>query len=43
MLFAVLIERVCLYIMIISLMMAQAQPKHFGESSLSNKNVFLIA
>jgi len=42
MLFAVLIERVRSCIMITSLVMAQAQPKHFGESSMSNK-VFFIA
>jgi len=40
MLFPVIMERVCSYIMIISLVMSEEQPKHFGESSVSNKKVF---
>jgi len=43
MLFPVLMESVCSYIMIISLMIAEEQPKHFGENSVSNKEVFFIA
>lgn len=42
MLFGLLIERVCSYIMKISLVMAQAQPKYFGESSVSNKKEFVL-
>jgi hypothetical protein len=42
-LFAVFIERVRSYFMIISLVMAQAQPKHFEEISASSKKVFCIA
>jgi len=41
-LFPILMERVCSYIMIISLMMDEEQPKHFGESSVSKKKAFCI-